>query len=44
MIYTLLIEIVVLSKGNIINSDFIGILTNLAFLRDSLKEGIIKMM
>lgn len=25
-------------KGNIINSDFIGILTNLAFLRDSLKK------
>lgn len=25
-------------KGNIINSDFISILTNLAFLRDSLKK------
>ena len=25
-------------KGNIVNSDFIGILTNLAFLRDSLKK------
>lgn len=25
-------------KGNIINSDFIDILTNLAFLRDSLKK------
>ena len=25
-------------KGNIINSDVIGILTNLAFLRDSLKK------
>jgi hypothetical protein len=25
-------------KGNIVNSDFIGILTNLAYLRDSLKK------
>lgn len=25
-------------KGDIVNSDFIGILTNLAFLRDSLKK------
>ena len=25
-------------KGDIVNSDFIGILTNLAYLRDSLKK------